>query len=142
MDAPAPEGDITRRLEIVSMGMDNPPMGSYALKDGVAFTVFSDHAEKIELCLFDAEDRETARLALPDQGGGAWSGFVPGLTVGARYGYRVHGPYAPEAGHRFNANKLLIDPYARELAGNFNENPARPAGPKYLGSGAKNAAVL
>ncbi|TDL78210.1 glycogen debranching enzyme GlgX [Palleronia sediminis] len=83
---------------------------------GTNFALFSDHAEKVELCLFDADGAET-RMALPDMEGGVWFGYVPGIEAGQRYGYRVHGPYAPEAGHRFNPNKLLIDPYARQLDG-------------------------
>jgi len=86
--------------------------------DGVNFALFSAHAERVEVCLFDdSGETEIARLTLPEYTDEIWHGFVPGLKPGALYGYRVHGPFAPEAGHRFNANKLLIDPYARELHG-------------------------
>ncbi|NCU21234.1 glycogen debranching enzyme GlgX, partial [Candidatus Falkowbacteria bacterium] len=82
------------------------------------FALFSAHATRVELCLFSPNGQtEQARLTLPEAEGGIWSGFVPGLKPGAVYGYRVHGPYEPEAGHRFNPNKLLIDPYARQVVG-------------------------
>ena len=86
--------------------------------DGVNFALFSAHATAVELCLFDPSGaRETARLALPARTGDVWHGHLPGAAAGLVYGYRVHGPYAPDAGHRFNPHKLLVDPYARELRG-------------------------
>ncbi|PQO23434.1 glycogen debranching enzyme GlgX [Rhodobacteraceae bacterium WD3A24] len=94
------------------------PLGASFDGDGVNFAVFSEHAEAIDLCLFEPEGRrETARLRLPERTGNVWHGRVPGLMPGQLYGLRAHGPYAPEQGHRFNANKLLIDPYARQLTG-------------------------
>lgn len=85
---------------------------------GVNFAVHGLHAERVELCLFDAGGtRETARLALPTCTNGVWHGFVPGLEAGQLYGLRAHGPYQPERGHRFNPAKLLIDPFARALVG-------------------------
>lgn len=94
------------------------PLGASCRDGGVNFALYSAHAERVELCLFDRAGRdETVRLTLPDCSDGVWHGFVPGIGAGQRYGYRVHGPYEPEAGHRFNAHKLLIDPYARLLAG-------------------------
>lgn len=111
-------------MEILSSGCDAPLPGAHVRDGGVAFAVFSEHAVQVELCVFDAEDHEVARLVLPEKDGGYWHGFVPGLTAGARYGYRAHGPYAPDVGHRFNANKLLIDPYARALCGKLIENAA------------------
>ena len=105
------------RLPIVTAGSD-AQMGASFDGEGVNFAVFSAHAEKIELCLFDAETtEEIARLTLPEKSGDIWHGYVPGLTPGTLYGYRVHGPFAPEKGHRFNHHKLLIDPYTRRLAG-------------------------
>jgi glycogen operon protein len=87
---------------------------------GTNFALFSAHAEKVELCLFDDEGRrETARFALPARSGDIWHGHVPGVVAGQRYGYRVYGPYDPKKGHRFNPHKLLIDPYARELDRTF-----------------------
>ncbi|MCC5987195.1 MAG: glycogen debranching enzyme GlgX, partial [Pararhodobacter sp.] len=86
--------------------------------DGVNFALFSEHAQAVELCLFSPDgERETHRLRLPERTGWVWHGRVPGLVQGQRYGYRVHGPFAPEQGHRFNPNKLLIDPYAKRLSG-------------------------
>jgi isoamylase len=85
---------------------------------GTNFALFSAHAEKVELCLFDrANGRELARIALPERTGDVWHGHLADITAGQQYGYRVHGPYEPDQGHRFNANKLLLDPYAREIAG-------------------------
>jgi len=86
---------------------------------GTNFALFSAHADGVELCLFDAEGaREVTRLALP-RTGDIWSGRVPKVGPGQRYGYRVHGPYDPKRGHRFNPNKLLIDPYACVLDRTF-----------------------
>ena len=88
---------------------------------GVNFAVFSENATKIELCLFSADGtRETARVALPERTGAVWHGFVPGLQPGTLYGYRAHGPYEPDQGHRFNPAKLLADPYARTFQGRWN----------------------
>ena len=97
-----------------------PALGVTCEPGGATFALFSAHAEKIELCLFDEKgERELARLKLPSRSGDHWHGFVPGVGPGQRYGYRVHGPYRPEQGHRFNANKLLVDPYARALDRGF-----------------------
>lgn len=94
------------------------PVGATFDGNGVNFAVFSAHAEKIELCLFSENGRqEIQRLALPERHGDIWHGYVSGLHPGALYGYRAHGPYAPEQGHRFNPNKLLIDPYAKRIQG-------------------------
>ena len=92
---------------------------------GVNFALFSAHAERVELCLFDPSGKtEIARLELPEYTHEVWHGYVPDLKPGALYGYRVYGPYDPENGHRFNPNKLLIDPYARELVGDIEWNDA------------------
>jgi isoamylase len=93
--------------------------------DGVNFALFSAHAEAVDLCLF-AQDgvTETARLRLAAYTDEVWHGYVPGLKPGQLYGYRVHGPFAPESGHRFNPHKLLIDPYAKDLAGDIRWGPA------------------
>ncbi|WP_323037088.1 glycogen debranching protein GlgX [Pararhodobacter sp.] len=86
--------------------------------DGVNFAIFSEHATAVELCLFSSDGmRETDRMLLPERTGWVWHGRVPGLCPGQLYGYRVHGPYAPEDGHRFNPNKLLLDPYAKRITG-------------------------
>ena len=92
------------------------PLGAAWDGRGTNFSLFSEHAERVELCLFDAEDRET-RYELRERTAFNWHGFLPGVGPGQRYAYRVHGPYEPEAGHRFNAAKLLIDPYAKAIEG-------------------------
>ena len=86
---------------------------------GVSFALFAAHATSVELCLFDAPDAtsESARIALPERSGDVWHGRVAGLRPGQLYGYRVHGPFAPREGHRHNPSKLLVDPYARAIAG-------------------------
>ena len=87
-------------------------------QQGVNLAVFSLHATAVHWCLFDAATgEETERLPLPECTDGVWHGFLPGLAVGQLYGLRASGPWQPAAGHRFNAAKLLIDPYARELVG-------------------------
>ncbi|MDW4498950.1 glycogen debranching protein GlgX [Sulfitobacter sp. D35] len=92
---------------------------------GVNFAVFSENATRIELCLFTPDGaRETARIALPERTGPVWHGYLEGLPKGTVYGYRAHGSYAPEQGHRFNPNKLLMDPYTRELRGGWKRDPA------------------
>jgi isoamylase len=85
---------------------------------GTNFALFSAHAEKVELCLFDRPGRrELERIALPEHTDDVWHGYLPDVIPGQLYGYRVHGPYDPERGHRFNPNKLLLDPYAKRIAG-------------------------
>jgi glycogen operon protein len=92
---------------------------------GVNFSLFSAHATAVELCLFDAAgERELERIMLPEYTDEVWHGYLEGAPPGLVYGYRVHGPYEPEQGHRFNPNKLLIDPYARELTGSLKWDPA------------------
>lgn len=101
------------------------PMGATFDGEGVNFAVFSAHAERVELCLFSADGRkELCRLPLRERDGDVWHIHVGGLTPGSLYGYRIHGPYAPEGGHRFNPNKLLIDPYARQLSGRLKWSDA------------------
>ncbi|SFA75352.1 glycogen operon protein [Poseidonocella pacifica] len=94
------------------------PLGATFDGDGVNFAVFSKHATKVELCLFSHDGAEELyRIALPERDGEVWHGFIPGLRPGQQYGFRAYGPYEPEQGHRFNHNKLLIDPYAKSLTG-------------------------
>ncbi|MEM7500143.1 MAG: glycogen debranching protein GlgX [Pseudomonadota bacterium] len=99
-------------------------LGVHLSGDGANVAVFSANAARIEFCLFDASGLETARLPLPEQTGPVWHGHVPGIGEGQLYGLRAHGAYAPERGHRFNPNKLLVDPYARRLAGRVTEAEA------------------
>jgi isoamylase len=90
---------------------------------GAHFVLFSTHAETVELCLFDSADRESGRVPLI-RNGDLWHCCIAGIGPGQRYGYRVYGPYDPARGHRFNPNKLLIDPYARALDRSFQLSPA------------------
>ncbi|ART67491.1 glycogen debranching enzyme GlgX [Mycobacterium dioxanotrophicus] len=98
------------------------PLGATYDGSGTNFALFSEVAERVELCLFDADGTETARLTLPEVDGFIWHGFVPNIEPGQRYGYRVTGPYDPSAGHRCNPNKLLLDPYAKAIDGTFDWN--------------------
>ena len=91
------------------------PLGATWDGVGVNFALFSEHATRVELCLFDSPDAEVESLTipLPEHTDMVWHGYLPDVQPGQLYGYRVHGPYAPHRGHRFNPNKLVIDPYAR-----------------------------
>src|SRR6516162_6058005 len=93
------------------------PLGATWDGIGVNFALFSENATKVELCLFDASDahKETERIVLPEQTDQVWHGYLPLVRPGQLYAYRVHGPYHPQAGHRFNPNKVLLDPYARAI---------------------------
>ena len=96
------------------------PLGATFDGVGVNFALFSANGQKVELCLFDDDGaRELERLQLPECTEDVWHGYLPGAQPGLLYGYRVHGPYDPSNGHRFNPNKLLIDPYARVLSRPF-----------------------
>ena len=101
------------------------PLGATWDGRGINFALFSANGERVELCLFDEGGaREVCRLPLPGRTGDIWHGYLADALPGLVYGYRVHGPYAPERGHRFNANKLLLDPYAREITAPFRWNRA------------------
>ena len=101
------------------------PLGANWEGRGVNFSLFSAHASAVELCLFDAAGRrETERIFLPCRTNQIWHAYVPGLRPGQLYGYRVHGPYDPNHGHRFNPQKLLIDPYAHLLHGSIRWHDA------------------
>ncbi len=101
------------------------PLGATWDGNGTNFALFSANATKVEVCLFDAEGKsETARIELPEYTDQIFHGYVPGVGPGTFYGYRVHGPYEPAQGHRFNPNKLLLDPYARAHAGELVWDPA------------------
>jgi isoamylase len=109
----------------LAAGAPQPP-GAYWTGRGTNFAVYSAHAERVELCLFDATGRsEVARLDLPARTGNLWHGFLPARYggPGLLYGYRVHGPYDPARGHRFNPAKLLVDPCALSLRGDFTWHP-------------------
>ncbi|HKS34881.1 MAG TPA: glycogen debranching protein GlgX [Enterobacteriaceae bacterium] len=98
------------------------PLGAHHDGNGVNFTLFSAHAERVELCLFDAEGNEQ-RFDLPERSGDIWHGYFAGLKPEQRYGYRVHGPWEPAQGHRFNPAKLVIDPCARRVEGHLPDDP-------------------
>lgn len=99
------------------------PLGATWDGLGVNFALYSVNATKVELCLFDMRGRETERIALPEYTDEIWHGYLPDARPGQRYGYRVHGPYAPDAGHRFNPSKLLLDPYAKQIVGSLKWAP-------------------
>lgn len=99
------------------------PLGADWNGEGTNFALFSENATKVELCLFDEQDHET-RLELKEVDKFIWHGYAPEIGPGQRYGFRVHGPFAPQEGHRFNPNKLLIDPYAKALDGDVQPGEA------------------
>ncbi len=102
--------------QVSILGGHAAPLGATVDGEGVNFAVFSQHARRITLCLFSEDGQtETQRLDLPERDGDVWHGFVPGLRPGQLYGLRADGPYAPDQGHRFNYNKLLMDPYAKRV---------------------------
>ena len=101
------------------------PLGASWDGLGVNFALFSAHATRVELCLFDERgETEIERIELPEHTDEIWHGYLPDARPGQVYGYRVYGPYEPEAGHRFNPNKLLIDPYAKQLVGKLQWSEA------------------
>jgi glycogen operon protein len=102
----------------------NPyPLGASFDGAGVNFSLFSEVARRVELCLFDEQGGET-RTDLPEMTGHCWHGYFPGLEPGQRYGFRVHGPWAPDQGHRCNPAKLLLDPYAKAIDGDVRWDEA------------------
>jgi len=108
------------------------PLGANWDGKGTNFALFSAHAEKVELCLFDSSgDRETERIALPQYTNQVWHGYVSDIEPGTLYGYRVYGPYDPHQGHRFNHHKLLLDPYARSTRGTLKQSDSHLAYDKH-----------
>jgi isoamylase len=101
------------------------PLGATSDGLGINFAVFSAHATKIELCIFDSKGRkELRRLSLPECTDEVWHGYLPDAGPGLVYGYRAYGPYDPKNGHRFNPHKLVLDPYARQLEGSVKWSDA------------------
>jgi glycogen operon protein len=97
------------------------PLGATWDGEGVNFSIFSAHAERVELCVFDGRGRrELQRIAMPEQTDQVWHAYLPEARPDLLYGYRIHGPYKPETGHRFNPYKLLLDPYAKALVGRLS----------------------
>jgi glycogen operon protein len=94
------------------------PLGATWDGAGVNFAVYSEHATSVDLCLFDSvrAKTEAVRIVLPEQTDMVWHGYLPDIIPGQMYGFRVHGPYDPGSGHRFNAHKVLLDPYAKAIA--------------------------
>ena len=116
---------MTRMQPLACLRGQPWPLGATPMtlqgQPGVNLAVFSRHATAVHWCLFDATTGEaTGRVPLPECTDGVWHGFLPGISVGQLYGLRASGPWQPAAGHRFNADKLLIDPCARELCGSTN----------------------
>ena len=101
------------------------PLGATLDDKGANFAVFSANGTKVEVCLFDSDGKkETGRFELPEYTDEIFHGHIEGVGPGTFYGFRVHGPYEPEEGHRFNPNKLLLDPYARAHVGQLTWDPA------------------
>jgi isoamylase len=111
-------------VKSIEEGLPNP-LGAHWDGKGTNFALFSANATKVEVCLFDESgERELSRIELPEYTDEVFHGYLPDVGPGTFYGYRVHGPYEPQAGHRFNPNKLLLDPYARAHAGSLKWDPA------------------
>src|SRR5437868_5963116 len=93
------------------------PLGATWDGVGVNFALFSESASRVELCLFDSRDakQESTRVELLERTDMVWHGYLPDMLPGQLYGFRVHGPWEPEAGHRFNPAKVVLDPYARAV---------------------------
>ena len=101
------------------------PLGAHFDGRGVNFALFSEHATAVDICLFEPGERhETRTVRLPCRTDDIWHGYLRGVLPGQLYGYRVHGPWDPANGHRFNASKLVLDPYAREIAGRIRWHDA------------------
>nr|CRH05027.1 GH13 : candidate isoamylase; CBM48 at N-Term; GH77 at C-Term [Candidatus Magnetococcus massalia] len=117
-------GIVSRSTQRIWPG--NPfPLGATWDGRGVNFALFSEHAERVELCLFGTDGfRETDRIPMPEYTNQVWHVYLPDVRPGQLYGYRVYGPYDPEQGHRFNNNKLLLDPYAKQLSGQLQWHEA------------------
>lgn len=115
-----------RNLPVSAVWPGTPfPRGATWDGEGVNFSIFSENAQRVELCLFDPSGRhEIQRIELSERTDLIWHCYLPGVRPGQLYGYRMHGPYDPEHGHRFNPNKLLIEPYAKDIIGSFRWSDA------------------
>src|SRR5882757_374891 len=126
MDAQVPIDQLADQALRLQLG-EPIPLGASLTDEGVNFAVFASRAERVELCVFNAEGTlELARIALPGRTAGVWHGWLPAPLgrAGMVYGFRVHGSYEPARGLRHNPTKLLIDPYARELTGHLQWHEA------------------
>ncbi|TXH37622.1 MAG: glycogen debranching protein GlgX [Rhodospirillaceae bacterium] len=122
-ETPASPFTTTPKMRVLPGQSD--PLGATWDGKGVNFAIFSAHAERVELCLFDASGtREIARVSLPEYTDEVWHGYLPDARPGTLYGYRLYGAYEPKNGHRFNPNKLVLDPYAKALSGRFHRTDA------------------
>ena len=92
-------------------------LGATSSDKGTNFAIYSEGATRVDLVFFDAGGSETDSVTLRERTAFVWHGFLPGIQPGQFYGYRVHGPWEPEKGHRFNPAKLLVDPYAKAISG-------------------------
>jgi len=112
------------RKREVNEGVPHPSGATWDGK-GTNFAIFSGNATRVELCLFNENGgRELERIELPEYTNQIWHGYLPGIKPATVYGYRIHGPYEPDKGHRFNPNKLLLDPYACAHTGDLRWDPA------------------
>jgi isoamylase len=115
---------IETKITQMKEGYSHPRGATWDGK-GTNFSLFSAHASKVEVCIFNSSgEHEQERIELPEYTNQIWHGYLPDVHPGTPYGYRVHGPYDPEAGHRFNSNKLLLDPYAYAHMRDLKWNPA------------------
>lgn len=106
-------------LDSKVMPADLPPLGTHVRSEGTSFALWAPSAELVELTLFEDSGRKEIRLPLEGGDGPIWRVFVPGVRAGQRYGFRLHGPWQPDIGLRFNPNKLLIDPYVHSIIGDL-----------------------
>jgi len=113
------EGGTVERQSVRTWPGRPYPLGATWDGEGVNFALFSDNATAVELCLFEGPQavKESHRLRIEERTDQVWHVYLPEVRPGQHYGYRVHGPYDPEAGHRFNPAKLLLDPYAKAISG-------------------------
>jgi len=105
---------------------DAYPLGATWDGGGVNFALYAENATAVDLCFFDHEhsETETVRISIQERSHQIWHAYIPDIQPGQLYGYRVYGPYKPQSGHRFNGNKVLLDPYAKAVAGNIQWDPA------------------
>jgi glycogen operon protein len=117
---------MSRQLQPIVWPGRPYPLGATWDGEGVNFALYSEHAEKVDLCLFDDSGRrELLRVPLTEQTDMVWHSYLPEIRPGQLYGYRVYGPYAPEKGHRFNHHKLLLDPYGKQIQGSIRWSDAQ-----------------
>src|SRR5690606_22786712 len=116
----------SKKMNIKALVGSSYPLGATFDGNGVNFALYAENAEAVELCLFENEtdDKESMKIKIKERTHQVWHIYIPDIGPGQLYGYRVHGPYEPKQGHRFNPNKLLIDPYAKAIAGTLRWDDA------------------